>query len=354
MSYVKLSNQSQTKPFCTFCKMTFSTKYIYETHLQTKRHKKASRIIYECDTCNGKFMVKATFYKHKKSCKDKLLKKEIFSELKEENNELKEVNEELKEENEELKEKITEQTIFQLKEKIEMEKKEREIERKSNEKILNQLKKENLTLKKQNKIMQEENDFHKKIIMEVGNINEPAVSSYKYICKTYTNAPPLLPINLNILKLNENNETNAKFIIREFNNERLAQSIGKCIILEYKKDDPNVQSLWGTDTSRLSYVIREIINKETEWKMDKKGARVKSLIIDPIAEYIIECMREYIKNNEKKIKNGKTARTFLEKTKNATNVMDYVSKKLANDVNKFISSYFYLDKQEIPKYIEQL
>ena len=43
----------------------------------------------------------------------------------------------------------------------------------------------------------------------------------------------------------------------------------------YKKQDPNEQSLWNTDSARLTFIIKN----ERGWAFDKKGVNVKDSII---------------------------------------------------------------------------
>ena len=53
-----------------------------------------------------------------------------------------------------------------------------------------------------------------------------------------------------------------------------------------KKDNPSDQSIWSTDTSRLTCIINELVGDETQWRTDKNGEKFKKLVITPILEYL--------------------------------------------------------------------
>ena len=65
-------------------------------------------------------------------------------------------------------------------------------------------------------------------------------------------------------------------------------------IKNYKKKNAKDQSLWNSDTTRLTYFVRDPDTKENVWKVDKKGIRTTELIITPFLEYIVEKLEIYI------------------------------------------------------------
>jgi len=63
----------------------------------------------------------------------------------------------------------------------------------------------------------------------------------------------------------------------------LDKFIGDIIIKEYKKEDTKTQQIWTTDVSRLSFLVRQILNEtEKVWMSDKKGTCLLKMIIKPM------------------------------------------------------------------------
>lgn len=58
--------------------------------------------------------------------------------------------------------------------------------------------------------------------------------------------------------------------------------IAKIIVDEYKKRDPQEQSIWNSDITRLTYLLRlQDVNNKEMWKIDKCAVKTKTLIIEP-------------------------------------------------------------------------
>ena len=61
---------------CEKCNYTTKNKSDYNRHLKSAKHKQNSAKIYNCLFCNKDFVVRSTYYKHRKICfnteKDKL------------------------------------------------------------------------------------------------------------------------------------------------------------------------------------------------------------------------------------------------------------------------------------------
>src|SRR5690606_18490816 len=76
------------------------------------------------------------------------------------------------------------------------------------------------------------------------------------------------------------------------------------LVVEYKKENPNDQSIWNSDISRSAYIIRECINKESEWSTDKGGHKTSTYVIKPILDYLKTHIKEYITEVNKELQNG--------------------------------------------------
>jgi hypothetical protein len=168
---------------------------------------------------------------------------------------------------------------------------------------IEKLKDKNLEIKKikkenQNKIdlLEREIETLKNVIDCTGGIVKTSMSAINYAIKNYNNAPEIKMItNGDVINENDNDEKFGSDIIYYFRHKTLAQFVGDYIIKIYKKDDAKTQSIWSTDTSRLTYIIRKAIKNNPQWMVDKKGTNITIYIIDPIIEYMLECIEKYYK-----------------------------------------------------------
>jgi len=168
------------------------------------------------------------------------------------------------------------------------------------------LKRENARIKKQYSEMKRDKDDITQIAKDSTKANKYALSTYNYLAKAFTDAPPIKRLgNHEIEKImyEKDNEVNNLFQLVEmmgYHHEygRLHQYIGDAIIALYKKKDPNTQSIWNSDTQRLSYVIRMVVgdepDKKIQWMRDSGGSSINDLIVKPILEYVDNVAHEYI------------------------------------------------------------
>lgn len=189
------------------------------------------------------------------------------------------------------------------------------------------------------------------------------ISVKNYLQQTYPNAPVLGTINDysklmyddydsdNINSENSNNNYDDNFIdtlVFNYNNSHLNKYLGDFIIQSYKKDNPSTQSIWSSDISRLTYIIKELLsNNESIWNHDYKGVKIKIYVIDPLLKYIKKHIDEYwIKN----IDNFKTVNIEQLNKFNKTYSTIYQIKKdidgdiLGNNIVKYITPHFYINK----------
>ncbi len=87
-----------------------------------------------------------------------------------------------------------------------------------------------------------------------------------------------------------------------FNSEsKLDQYIGDIILKYIKKENPEEQSVWNSDVSRLTFLIRDIVNESPTWLRDPNGAmfnaKIITPVIDEIRKYLDKCL--YSKNPDK-------------------------------------------------------
>jgi hypothetical protein len=133
-----------------------------------------------------------------------------------------------------------------------------------------------------------------------------------FVTRQYPNAPPIEELEYD--KFNKitkclmyDNKTKKKtrhsieeIILFHYKNDNLCKVLGKAIVEEYKKKDPEDQSMWSSDVSRLTFIVKSVFGKakakKSKWVSDKNGIHFTDLIIKPMFEIIKEKMRNYIKN----------------------------------------------------------
>ena len=182
----------------------------------------------------------------------------------------------------------------------------------NNDQIIKDLTTENAHLKDKIEMLQSEMRSMKTIVSNAGSIIKTSVSTVSYIVKNYKDAPTLEPlIDYDAIQYNEKDDE-FDLMTMIFHHQRkhtLAGYLGDFIVKSYKKDDPSQQALWSSDAVRLTYVVREIINKKSDWSVDKKGVKTTSYIIDPFLEYIRTLLVDF--NDENKLENYLQIMSYL-------------------------------------------
>jgi hypothetical protein len=261
---------------------------------------------FKCTFCNNSYPNSGNLARHKISC---LEKRKLVDELNEKNEFLKQKDEIIKQKNE---------TLIQKDETI--------------------------------SILKSEVSHLKMIVNNSGSIIKTSVSTMAYVLKNYRDAPVLESIkDYSAIHYEQNNTEFVENLIFEHNNSKLYAHIGDFIIKTYKKDDPTQQSIWNSDTSRLTYLIREIIaNNKVDWKVDKKGIKTTKFIIDPILEYIDTQIRNYVQGYKVNHRTtAKEAERIMFKLKSANEILkDIENKVLSEDILKYIAAHFYLTKSD--------
>lgn len=314
------------KYICNFCEYETDRHFSYQKHLTTKKHAEkenelayASRMhpvsiskIHKCLYCNTLFANAGNLARHKKSCSEK----EVLR-----TNHDKEI-EDYKKENAYLKE-LHEKELEHIK-------------------ILN-------------KQQQDEINHLKSLITNAGAVIKTSVSALSYVVQHYDKAPTLKQLKDYSFLQSIDEDSDDEFdltqtIINNHIDKKLDSYVGDIIIGSYKKKDPTKQSLWNSDSVRLTYVIRELINKKPDWTVDKKGVKTTKYIIEPLLEYIRELMEIFFENNKledylgdsivrmkRRIDNLEKASEICFNIKNNT---------LSEQILKYIAPYFYLPKND--------
>ena len=108
---------------------------------------------------------------------------------------------------------------------------------------------------------------------------ESTMSTVSFIFKYLNNAPVIeknidykkqLQLNPNNKHLLKDDEKIVEDILSYKRHNTLVKYLGEIIISIYKKDNPNEQSLWNSDSTRKNYLLRELVNKTAYRKAEHK------------------------------------------------------------------------------------
>ena len=209
-------------------------------------------------------------------------------------------------------------------------------------------------LKSKIKSLEKDVEFYQKTLNDSKVIVKGNLSAFAFINKNYTKTPVLTKPNFKLLKgfKEIGDKGQPKFIenmVYKFINKIAHEEIGDIICDYYKKDDPKLQSLWVTDPSRNSYVIRSKVNDNTLWVKDRGGNDSRQLTIDPVIVKLKKQLINYQKTLQKEISKESNERkmsldTIIEHLKKSSDfieeikknefqkkVLDYLSPKLSID-----------------------
>jgi len=214
--------------------------------------------------------------------------------------------------------------------------------------------------------LKNENKFQKQLIESAGGMIKKSMNTMSYLLLNYNEAPQLKALN-DYSIISKNTNTLIENLIHYHKKGKFDKYLGDFLVQQYKKDDPKLQTLWSSDSERLNYFIRELINnnsqqnkdlkhsdvllnkskKELSWFIDKKGLKVKKNIIDPLLEYIYDIGVKYLNEKNKEIEHLDTENA----TKLVFNMQeigqinhDIRNNTVSNNINKYIAPHFYLNK----------
>ena len=220
--------------------------------------------------------------------------------------------------------------------------KEENIQFKGESKYFNFIEKENSNLKEENKllleklqkVMEEYNgefketkkdimkicdkqlDFAQTVSKDSNKITSSAMTLLGFLQKQCPNAPTLLEFNNDNYDYTFNFDKNFVYdILYAFDNDTIGEFIGKIINTTFLKENKEDQSLFATDCVRLNYSIKEYINEnKNRWVLDKGANKVKTIIINPLLNYIIKELKLHLQNENNKM--------MLAGTKKSDNYID--------------------------------
>ncbi|ARF10102.1 hypothetical protein Indivirus_15_2 [Indivirus ILV1] len=162
------------------------------------------------------------------------------------------------------------------------------------------------------------------------------INYYNYIVQTYPNAPALEGQKTYNNLLESKISSLMDIISMYYYDNKLVSFIGDYLIKLYTHKEPKNQSIWTTDISRLTYIISESNKDGNIWSYDKKGSKIKKIMIEPVLQYIREQLFEYCQSN-----GGSSKANILKKMIAANEVIQLIdSGELLDKINKYIAPEF--------------
>ena len=185
----------------------------------------------------------------------------------------------------------------------------------------------------------------------ITSIAKKSVSALTYLATKHKNAPPLKQVKYEdakeLLMCDKDNDLTNK-ILGKYQIGRLDEFIGDIIVGFYKKTDPSKQSIWNSDAPRLTFLIKDIVGEKSEWITDKKGMKLRELVIRPINILIEKLVKDWQVEQENIDVDDLDREQIDERMQNTTNAIGVLkgisSNKLEEDISKNLSPRFGLNK----------
>ncbi len=198
---------------------------------------------------------------------------------------------------------------------------------------------------KESKHYKQETEYYKFLLTEAGGMVKNSISTLSCLVKNYNDAPAIKMITIaDVPKLEKNKKKLAEEVISAFRHKTLDRYFGDLIIGVYKKSDPKEQSIWNTDSSRYTYLIKEPVkNKLSNWMVDKEGVNTKKYIINPLIVHTRKSLVIYLEKNCKVTETTSTfmCRVMLENSKTISAMLNDIDDGfIAKGVLKYITPHF--------------
>lgn len=224
---------------------------------------------YICNYCDEEFSSQAVMLRHQNKCKnDEILKLKLSME-----HQQKQIEIENRLKQTEMESKIKQAEIESKLKQVEMENKLKQTEMENEIKIL-KIKLENSELINKTSLKDKAETIE--ILKNQSTIATKSVSALIYLATKHKNAPPLLQIKHKdakklLLKYGKDKEVTNK-ILCKYVTGVLDEFIGDIIVSHYKKNNPEDQSIWNSDASRLTFLIKDIVGEKSKWTFTKAEA----------------------------------------------------------------------------------
>jgi hypothetical protein len=225
---------------------------------------------------------------------------------------------------------------------------------KQNIDLVSDLKRQNEYLLKRNADLTDDKEYLKTLVEGAGHIvldalatTKSSINTLNYIAETFVNAPLLKPIQDYTVITNDNDDREAAIVLSErYKDGTLIKYLGELLVAQYKKQNPEEQSLWNSDCSRLSYIIRTVVGNKPSWIADKKGVQLKECVINPLLSHINNELVNFIYKPKKIDKNNINIYPLC-----IDLVKDIRSSIIGDDLLKFLAPHFQIKREKLKKII---
>ena len=134
-------------------------------------------------------------------------------------------------------------------------------------------------------------------------------------------------------------------IFYHYNHKILESFIGDKLISEYMKQNPQEQSVFSSDTTRLVFIVKVHTDNGDIWFKDKGGHKTKELIINSILKEIKEALQFYINyvNEHSHEYKPKKFQIAVSNAYKASKIQDDITNgALAQGIMRYIAPFFTL------------
>lgn len=213
------------------------------------------------------------------------------------------------------------------------------------ESMLEKVKNENI-LEKVKMLEKEIERLNKRVEITESSSKPTNINNLTYITYNYSSAPPLkgLPSYAHIL--DADTMTLPEVLIMYHQQGTLCRFLGKFLVDTYSKKNAGEQSIWSSDTSRLTYIVNVLQESgKIKWVIDKKGIKVKECVINPLLSHLKMELIKYADENSFSVEIHIQLR--LQAVREMYQLID--KELLANDIVKYMAPYFCLLKEDDKK-----
>jgi len=198
-----------------------------------------------------------------------------------------------------------------------------------------------------------ENNYLRQSNNNSGYVSKKSVSALNFIVEKYNNAPPLRKIKDSEYKKLDTPENDSLEVtlIRKYNVKQLDSYLGGFIVGMYYKKDPSKQSVWTSDTSRLTYFIKQLLKGgDSKWITDKKGVKFKEIVIRPLLDFVAELLNAYTPDMLEEIEKSRpiwSMEVILEYQTARTKILMAIDDhSLEDQILKYAAPYLFVDRSE--------
>jgi len=133
---------------------------------------------------------------------------------------------------------------------------------------------------KKNKELKKELNYKDDFIKDYKKIANSSSKVLDFLIKNYPSAPRIKSLKDSYTKDKDDKMSISDYgnmMVTKYTKNQFSMYIGDKIIDRYKKEDPEEQSMWSSDISRITYY-----KKLDEWEIDKHGTYIMENIITPM------------------------------------------------------------------------